>query len=191
MRGSARRVCSHRRMTFTISSLPSGQSVLLYHHTKASSAWPSSLAHLKQSIRQRYRRSRHSDWRLTRLLLQTRSPAHQVSWVGFGNAASGFVLGRKNPACKPWRCSAMPDSTWGREGVNQEVYFRSALLIQIKTWKADIAIFQCLYPTPVPDLVSPPSINLFNLRKNRRKSFLSFFAFSLLTSGTFFPEMKG
>jgi len=36
--GSAHQVCGHKKMRFTISSLPSGQSVLLYHHAKASSA---------------------------------------------------------------------------------------------------------------------------------------------------------
>lgn len=46
-----------------------------YHHTRAGSAVPNNLDHLKQPIEQWYRRSQQPDyWRSMRLLFQTRSP---------------------------------------------------------------------------------------------------------------------
>lgn len=73
------------------------------HHTRTGSAAPNSLAHLKQPIEQWHRRSQQPDYESMRLLFQTRSPAtHQTSSISgepFQNAASGFVLCRRKPAC--------------------------------------------------------------------------------------------
>lgn len=83
----------------------------------------------------------------------------------------------------------MPASTQGREGGKSRGLLQKCPPDPNQNIKGRHTYLPMPLPTPV--VFSPPSIHLLNLGKNRRKSFLSLFAFSLLTSGPFFPEMKG
>lgn len=64
------------------------------------------------------------------LLPLIKHSAHQVTQVGFENAASGFVLGIQ--LASPDAVQQCQPAHRAMQGGSQELHFRSAFLIQIK-----------------------------------------------------------
>lgn len=91
-----------------ISSLPSGQSVLnttLELALQFQIAWPT-WSNLQNNYIKGFNsliiKGVRGFYFRPGLLPLIKHPAHQVSQTGFENAASGFVLSRRNPVCSSW-----------------------------------------------------------------------------------------
>lgn len=191
-------ICSHSKSSFTISTLPSGQSVLTtslelaLQFQIACPTWSNPQNNDTEGFNSLIIKGLQGFYFRPGLLPLIKHKVHQVSQVGFENAASGFVLGRRNPACISWCHSAMPVSTQGSTGGKSRGSLHKCLPHSNQNIKGRHTKIPSLYPMPVSDIWSPPLSSYADFGKQEEyKSFLSLFAFLLHTSGPFFHKMNG